>query len=372
MLEESKIMELHVKPTYAVLIPQRQPSMYGKTERQKENEKNLKKEKLTGVMSEKASKRLKNAINWLVASAKNKTVYSRSAKKHFNFKLNFVTLTLPTTDHDISDHFFKSKLLHNFINVCRNSHGLRNYVWKVETQANGNIHAHFTTDTFIHHSDLRRVWNKILKSNGILEKYTNKHLNMTEDEYINSNNPKNQKHIETLRKRFIKGTSEGWTNPNTTDVHSVFKVDDLASYLCKYMTKNDTERRKIKGRLWGCSYNLSENNKLVIEIKDSQDSKYVEHLLNPEINYKVIEGISALTRLPYRIGEIFLYKMSDWGRIIGGALLDKYNEHRFNIRHNINIQAPVPSVNPEPVIKKVYEIVTFKHFSPYQTKINYS
>ncbi len=370
MVEDLKIMELHVKPTYAVLIPQRQPSMFGKSERQKKNEENLKKEKHTGVMSDKSSKRLKNAINWLVASAKNKNVYSKTAKKHFYFKLNFVTLTLPTTDHDISDHFFKSKLLHNFINTCRNSHDLKNYVWKVETQANGNIHAHFTTDTFIHHADLRRIWNKILSSHGLLEKYTQKHLKFTEDDYINSNNPKNQKHIETLKKRFANGVECGWTNPNTTDVHSVFKVDDLASYLCKYMAKNDDDRRKIKGRLWGCSYNLSDSNKLIIEIQDTQDSKFLDPLFKPEIQYKIIESISAVTRLPYRVGEIFLYKMSDWGSVIKGALLEKYNEHRFKIRHNINVLAPPPELDPIPIAKKVFEIVTFKQCSSYQTNMS--
>ena len=137
------------------------------------------------------------------------------------------------------------------------------------------------------------------------------------------------------------------------------------------MTKNDTERRKIKGRLWGCSYNLSESNKLVIEIQDAQDAHFLEPLFNPEIQYKVIESISAVTRLPYRVGEIFLYKMSDWGRIIKGSLLAKYNEHRFNIRHNINVLAPKPALDPIPIAKKVFEIVTFKPLSTYQTKMNY-
>jgi hypothetical protein len=369
MYDLPRIQELHVTPTYAVLIPQRNPSIFGKTERQLKNEENLKKEKLTGVMSEKASKRLKNAVNWLVASAKNKTVYSKTAKKHFFFKINFVTLTLPTTDHDISDHFFKSKLLHAFINTCRNSHDLKNYVWKVETQANGNIHAHFTTDTFIHHQDLRKIWNRILTKNGILQKYTAKHSAMTLDDYINDNNPRNKKDIETLTKRFKNGCSEGWTNPNTTDVHSVKSVSDIAAYLCKYMTKNDSDRRKIKGRLWGCSYNLSENNKLVIEIKDAQDQKYLEPLFNPEIFYKVIEQVNNTTRLTYRAGEIFFYKMSDWGKLIKGKLLEKYNEHRFNIRHNLNVSAPVFSPPDEPVRNKVFEFVTLSPAYAYTPKM---
>jgi hypothetical protein len=42
----------------------------------------------------------------------------------------------------------------------------------------------------------------------------------------------------------------------------------------------------------------------------------------------------------YELGSLFLYKLSDWGRNIKGKILDLFNEHRFNIRYNINIEPP--------------------------------
>lgn len=355
MLDNPPIYDLFVNPTYAVCLPQRPRGRKAKTVEQILNEKNLKKNVHSGHMSPKAIRRLTNAINWLVASAPQKWVYDKTTKKRYNFRVNFVTLTLPTTNHGITDHQFKSDLLHNFINTCRYKFDMKNFVWKVETQANGNIHAHFTTDTFIHWKDLRSVWNRILEKKGIIEKYTNKHENLTFDEYCNLYNPENKKDIEQMRKSFAYGQSTNWKDPNSTDVHSVWNVKDLAAYLAKYMGKKEEDRRPITGRLWGCSYNLSQENKLVIELCGTDVNKYLEPLFNKSIKWKPIELISKLTNKAFTIGEIFFYGLNDWGTTIRGALLDKYNEHRFNIRHNIDTKALksiiVHNVEPPPPIE---------------------
>jgi len=339
-MSTSPVLELHINPTYSVCIPQRDNSERFRTETQRKNEQNLKDNSNKGVMSAKATKRLTNAVNWLVASAKNKWVYDKNSNKRFNFRVNFVTLTLPTTDHDITDNQFKADLLHNFINTCRYRYDMKNFVWKVEAQENGNIHAHFTTDTFIHWKDLRNVWNRILQKRGLIDKYRDKHSKMTFDEYNNLYNPTGEKTIEQIRRSFEIGKNSNWSDPNTTDVHSVFRVKDLAAYLAKYMSKKEEDRRKIKGRLWGCSYNLSENNKLVVEIQGQSDYDLLHELFKPEIHYKRIEAQSKLSRLPFTIGEIFFYKLSDWGKVLKGRLLEKFNEHRFNIRYNIDVLRP--------------------------------
>src|SRR5690606_15700456 len=187
----------------------------------------------------KASRRLSNAVNWLIASAKNKYIFDKESGKKFTFKINFITLTLPTTDHNISDHYFKSKLLHNFINTCRYKHDLKNYVWKVETQENGNIHAHFTTDTFIHWKDLRDIWNRILIKHGVMESYTKKHKSIDFDEYVFLYGSRKNSDLKKLRKAYDFGVSTNWESPNTTDVHAVHKVKDIASYIATYMSKKE-------------------------------------------------------------------------------------------------------------------------------------
>ncbi len=239
----------------------------------------------------------------------------------------------------MTDHQFKKELLHNFINTCRAAYGLKNYVWKVEAQANGNIHAHFTTDTFIHWKDVRRVWNRILDKKGIIDSYRNKHSSMTFDDYCTAYNPTGERDIQQLRNSYNAGCSSNWSDPNSTDVHAVHKVKDIAAYLAKYMGKNEDDRRSIKGRLWGCSYNLSESNKLIVEVHGTQDTEYLKELFKPEIAYKELTAVSSLSKLPFRVGEIFFYKISDWGTVLRGKLLEVFDKHRFNIRHNIDVKA---------------------------------
>jgi hypothetical protein len=346
MEQAPPIFELHINPTYAVCIPQRSSRGGSKTAARILNEENLKDNSNKGTMSKKATRRITNAVNWLVASAKKKWVFDRFSNQRYTFKVNFITLTLPTLDHGISDHHFKSVLLHNFINTCRYKYDLKNYVWKVETQANGNIHAHFTTDTFIHWRDIRSVWNRILQKNGIIDHYQKKHQDLTFEEYTSLYDPTGIKEIESLRRAFTQGRDTSWCDPNSTDVHSVHKVKDIASYLAKYMGKSDDDRRKVKGRLWGCSTNLSETNKLIIELADTPDYKYLETLYNADVKYKPILSKPNAFGETFELGSLFLFKLADWGSKLKGKLLDKFNEHRFNIRYNINIEPPPPAEIP--------------------------
>lgn len=350
MNQDPPIYELHVKPTYSVLIPQRSASRGVRTVAQKLNEQNLKRahgiDPVTGEkvvkrnqLSKKAVRRLTNAVNWLVASARKKYVFERISGKRFSFKINFVTLTLPADCPEISDHRFKSVLLHNFINTCRYKFGLSNYVWKVEAQENGKIHAHFTTDTFIHWRDLRDVWNSILLKNGLLDNYILRHSKMDFETYAKTYNPDGKRSENALRQAFEHGTSTGWTSPNSTDVHSVWKVKDIAAYLAKYMGKSEEDRREIKGRLWGCSYNLSDQNKCIAEICSAEDRAFVDPLYSPAIKSKEIEVVNKTTGNTYSAGHIFFYSLGDWGATLNGPLLELYNTHRFNIRHNIDTKA---------------------------------
>jgi predicted transcriptional regulator len=336
------IFDLHINPTYAVCIPQRSGRCGSKTLERLKNEANLMNNEHKGQMSKKATRRITNAVNWLVASAKNKWIFDKISNKRFTFRVNFITLTLPTLDHGVTDHEFKSVLLHNFINTCRYKYDLKNYVWKVETQANGNIHAHFTTDTFIHWKDIRTVWNRILQKKGVIDKYKAKHEQLTFEQYAALYDPTGTKDIQQIRNAFHQGCNSNWSDPNSTDVHSVHKVKDLASYLAKYMGKSDDDRRAVKGRLWGCSTNLSETNKLTMELADTKDFKVLEELHKAGIKYKPILSKPNAFGETFEIGSLFLYKLSDWGKNIKGKLLDLFNEHRFNIRYNINIEPPPP------------------------------
>lgn len=164
--------------------------------------------KKTETLSYKANKRLQDAINLLVLSAKPKTLYSKDLKSYFRFRVNFVTLTLPSLqchpDKEIHNKVFK-----DFIRAWkRKSPGLL-YVWKAEVQDNGNLHYHLTTNSFLHYRKLRNMWNRACNLLGYMDRCS-------------------------------------VTDPNSTDVHAVKNIKNLGAYLCSYVSKKDLYKTPLK------------------------------------------------------------------------------------------------------------------------------
>lgn len=177
-----------------------------------------------GALSVAAKKRLRTAINWLFVLSDLKTVKVPDTGKTVRFRLSMVTLTLSAKQaHD--DKFIKSEMLNKLLEKLRYNCGMKSYLWRAERQKNGNIHFHITTNIYVHHSDLRRYWNDIQARYGYI------------DEFEKSN---------------------GHRDPNSTDVHSIYKIKNLAGYLCKYMSKEaDSDLPPIQGRQWFLSTSLS-------------------------------------------------------------------------------------------------------------------
>lgn len=334
---DAPIYDLFIKPTYSVLLRQRQNRTKHKSIHQKKAELNLKDNKVKGELSKTSKTKLTNAVNWMSAAAPIKRIYDKSTGQTFQFKLNFITLTLPTTEHKITDEYFKKKMLHNFINTCRYKFNLKSYIWKVETQKNGNIHAHFTTDTFIHYKDLRQTWNRILERHNALQPYTDKHNKMTFQEYNERYNKDGKKPESKVMAAYMEGVKSNWKNPNTTDIKAVHKIKDIAAYLAKYLSKNDDERRKVKGRIWGCSYNLSQANNLKVEIYPGKNEDVLIQMQQKEIDWKPIEVKDKLSGKMKKIGELYLYKLDQWGKDIKGTMYDMFQEHLFFIRNSIDV-----------------------------------
>lgn len=355
-IEGLKTWTLYLKPTYSVFMPTPKMGNRSMSLEQLKNQENLKVNRANGKFSKKSRQRLINSVNWLLASAPKKWVYDKERNKRFKFHVNFITLTLPSVNHDISDHFFKEKLLHGFINSCRYRLGLKNFVWKVEPQANGNIHAHFTTDTFMNWAVVRRIWNKILDTHGLIDLYRNRFSKMSEDEYIFSQSIGNNVDVEVLRKRYAKGVENNWSNPNTTDVHAVYKVNDLAAYLAKYMSKDDEDRREIRGRLWSCSYNISRACKLKVEIPIDAHDNDLNCLWDGGFKKKEIGTIDAITKEFVQFGTVFFYGLNDWNSKITGKIAEIYNTCRYYIRHGLDIESFLNPVYFQP--EKVKDTVS--------------
>lgn len=230
-------------------------------------------------LSVQAKRKMTKAIKYLIYTASEKKAYNNKTKSTFTFKVNMVTLTLASKQIH-SDQELKSKLLNQLLLELKAYYHVKNYIWKSEYQNNGNIHFHILTDKFIPWNELQNRWNRIQNKLGYVDR-----IDFT---------PKNK-------------------HPNSTDVHSLRKVQNVAAYCTKYMTK-DSKRNHItckreasplgfnhsfksnfvsrgtlkflrkeanNGRIWGSSYELSHldgghselNSELLKEIELLQKEK---------------------------------------------------------------------------------------------------
>lgn len=189
----------------------------------------------TGELSHKGSKRIKEIISWFTELSRDQVHIK--AKKQINYRLTFATLTLPAKQ-DHSDQYIKKNLLSRFLIYAGRYWGAKNYFWRAESQENGNIHFHITFDKYIEHSELRKVWNEILSDHGYIKRYSEKMKNFFSEGFRVSDNKHDKRTEEQQREAYKTGVSTGWTNPNTTDIHSLYKVKNVAGYLAKYVSKN--------------------------------------------------------------------------------------------------------------------------------------
>lgn len=190
-----------------------------------------------GIVSSNAARKIRTAIDWLLASADTKYLYSKKTGKYHPWQINFCTLTLPTQGNK-SDKQIK-QILNAWLQVAKYEFDLKSYIWKAEPQKRGTIHIHLTSDCFMWHKKVRFTWNRLLKKHGLLN---------------------------------------GHEDPNSTDIHSTYKIKNMSAYLCKYFTKGKEGERTIEGRLWGCSRSLSKARGIRFEM-DWAEKKNEEYFL---------------------------------------------------------------------------------------------
>lgn len=169
-----------------------------------------------GAFSKHSRSRLTSAINWMLLFSPRKHVYSKKEKKSFTFKLNFLTLTLSDVQVH-SDQFIHKHMLRPLLKWMARRYNAWNYVWKAETQDNGNIHFHVTTNKFIHYIELRNKWNTLQLHYGYLDKYNSSH---------------------------------GDLDAPSTEIKAVKNTAELARYLGKYFSKNDTAAKQAAPHQW--------------------------------------------------------------------------------------------------------------------------
>lgn len=220
---------------------------------------NLSKPKTSINLSKASQKKLKDTVSLLYYLAKPRTVQISSKKFIYNFRLSFITLTLPSQQVH-TDVEIKNTCLNNFLNTMRNRFGLKNYVWVSEIQENGNLHFHLVFDLYIHHKAVRYYWNKSLELLGYVSAYRNKMNSLSLKEYSELR----KLPVSQVASAYYKSVKEGWSNPPTEQAVTIFNTKNLVNYLAKYVTKNNKDvrqeneaRAETWGRGWGRSSTLS-------------------------------------------------------------------------------------------------------------------
>lgn len=260
-------------------------------------------------MSGKQQSRIINYVNLLCSAAPYKNVYSKKDEMKFRFKVTFITLSLSSVQIHSDEEILK-ELFQPFLRILRNRYNAGAYIWKAEVQENGNLHFHITTDIFFHWESLRDEWNKIQEKLG----------------YV---------------------TRSKIDCPNSTDVHAVKNIKNLAAYISKEFSKNiiyknsctlhgqrkkgnyyDSElfiqdykggvrwelKRNVHCKLWDCSNNLKQFNFTLLEERDLtyREIKDFSNTLVPSFydNYITVFRL-PFTKLPNDIVKMYRKQLKD-------------------------------------------------------------
>lgn len=220
-------------------------------------------------ISENAHRTMKRRINWLYYLAKSRRKTTYQGKTIYNFKMAFITLTLPSKQRTCTKDVTNT-LLNQFLTEVRQRTKMENYVWRLEFQKNGNVHYHIATDTYIDYHFMLKLWNRILKYHGYIEPYKAKFETLSLSEYRELTDPKNELPFKTTALRYARGKKTKWEQPPTIDVKSVVSNKAIANYISKYFAKDneenpiknelDTDENTQNCRLWFCSRSLSKLN----------------------------------------------------------------------------------------------------------------
>lgn len=217
-------------------------------------------------ISDNAYRTLKRRISWLYYLAKSKSVKTYTGKDIYNFKIGFITLTLPSKQKTCTADV-TSSLLNPFLTELRQRTNMKNYIWRLEFQENGNVHYHLITDTYLDFWFITKLWNRLLKSKGYIDDYTKKFIGLNLSEYNKLVNADGKTDFSVIAKRYAKGKKNKWEQPNTCDVKSVISNKAISNYIAKYFSKDskhetiknehDNEENSKSLRLWFCSRSLS-------------------------------------------------------------------------------------------------------------------
>jgi hypothetical protein len=208
-----------------------------------------------GKVSVHTRRKVGKATEYLLFMANDKYLPNTAHGRNYKFKIAFITLTLPSSQIH-SDNEIKDKCLNQMLIEMRRIWKVKNYIWRAEKQKNGNIHFHILVDKFIPWSELRDRWNRITNKLGYVDRYRNQMLQFHSGGFKVRQDLLKSWAYKKQVKAYKAGKANDFTSPNSTDIHSLFRISKVKSYILKYCTK-DEKNQEVEGRMWGCSESLS-------------------------------------------------------------------------------------------------------------------
>jgi hypothetical protein len=241
-----------------------------------------------GRVSPNARRKVGRAIEYLLFLSQNKKLPDTYHGRNYNFKIAFITLTLPSSQLH-TDQLIKSECLNQFLIEAKKKWHVNRYVWRAEKQVNGNIHFHLLVDKFIPWSELRDVWNRITNKLGYVDRYRDQLKQYHSGGFKVRSDLLSKWDYKSQVKAYKIGKANDWHNPNSTDIHSLRHISNVKNYVIKYVSKAELSTKQSlrydylsnlilkkiplsdemlseydelyyhvsAGRLWGCSVSLS-------------------------------------------------------------------------------------------------------------------
>lgn len=215
---------------------------------------NFQKVDSSGIVSDGTKKKITRIITSWIDSVEQFAKNNNKSKEWIKNQITFVTLTLPSKQMH-SDKECNRLMLNEFMIYLKRKTSITAYLWVAEKQDNGNIHYHILTTKFINWQTIRRLWNNTLNKNGYIEVYRKNqkewHKNgfRVREDLLTRIDKKTKQivdnwTVEKQREAYEIGVKENWSNPNSTDIHSMKNTNSIKKYLIKYMTKGVNEECK--------------------------------------------------------------------------------------------------------------------------------
>ena len=264
----------------------------------------------------------------MIFLSEGKSYYDKKSKQSYKLHINFITLTLSAKQMH-SDGFIQERMLKPFLKWMKRK-GNTLYVWRAETQFNGNIHFHITSNKYLHWEGIRNKWNDIQRKHGYINAYS---------------------------------LNNGDSIPNSTDVHGVKDITYMASYMTKYMGKNSDEkfttryiplderplmsftigdfrldakgnvisiRRNVECKVWSCSTELM--NKRMSITEEDEGYSVIRQELESRCSQKQIEQ-----------ARIFLYPNRKFFKGLLEYTDEQLSRNKLNTIRNNSLSSPTLS-----------------------------